>query len=158
MISGASSGKIQTISRHASHTLKALISNGRGTVNILRLNIAAHANGTILSMLVRRHQRESQEYSHLLHSLCRSVQPRESPSRQLELISGQAVHHDHEHIRSDRSKEVPPSMHLEKESPWHPNGSFESCQLRAEDAVKLPEEVAESHVRCKRISIIALQY
>jgi hypothetical protein len=59
MISGASSGKIQTISRHASHTLKALISNGRGTVNILRLNIAAHANEIILSMLVRRHQRES---------------------------------------------------------------------------------------------------
>ena len=31
---------------------------------------------------------------------------------------------------------MPPCVHLKKKTPGHPNRSFDSCQLRAEDAIK----------------------
>lgn len=38
-------------------------------------------------------------------------------------------------------------MHLEEEPPGHTDGPLERCQFRTVNPVKLPEEVAQAHIR-----------
>lgn len=61
--------------------------------------------------------------------------------RELDFVARKPISHDNESMSTDSSQYMPPSMQLEHKAAAY--CTFECCELRAENGVELPEQIAE---------------
>lgn len=81
------------------------------------------------------------------------AEPGERSTRQVNNILCQAVDHDHKDVGTNRSKDVPPAVKLQQETPRHSNSALPEGELRTVDEVQLPEKVAEKEASCVTVSL-----
>lgn len=75
-------------------------------------------------------------------------------TRKVDIVVRQAVDHDHEHVGSNGSKYVPPTMELQHEAPGHANGAFPGCQLRAVNEIEIPKKIPKEEGCCEAVSVV----